>query len=203
MVGPKQERGVACTSEDWEELEQFREMLLKFLTSKCRDWSEAQDLVQETLLRAARYRDKLRDRGRLRAWVMQIAANVFRDQVRRAGRVVQVPLGEDLIEQLPASEGPAGGSPSETLFQLEGALAETDQLVSCLNEVLPKQLQRDRDVLTSYYTTGEDTQLTAEACGIQKSLVKVRLFRARRRLKQSLQLEFNRRQHGDTLNRRC
>ena len=145
MVGPKPERGVACTSEDWEELEQFREMLLKFLTSKCRDWSEAQDLVQETLLRAARYRDKLRDRGRLRAWVMQIAANVFRDQVRRAGRVVQVPLGEDLIEQLPASEGPAGGSPSETLFQLEGALGQGLFLAGLLSQphVFPKAIWVD------------------------------------------------------------
>lgn len=53
------------------------------------DPSDAEDLVQETLLRAMRaYRD-LRDATSAKGWLFAIATNAWRDQLRARGRQVQ------------------------------------------------------------------------------------------------------------------
>jgi RNA polymerase sigma-70 factor (ECF subfamily) len=44
----------------------------------------AEDLAQETLLRAWRGRDKLRDSQLARVWLLQIATNLWTDQLRKA-----------------------------------------------------------------------------------------------------------------------
>ncbi len=180
---------------NWADLEQFRPMLARFLSARCRDHSESEDLVQETLLRAARYRARLQDRARLRAWVMQIAANVFRDHVRRARRGARVGLEDDVLGQLMGGEVAPGDPPVGALFRLDGQYVEGDQLLSGLGEVFPTLMERDQKVLRSYYSGGEDTARTARECDIDRSLVKVRLFRARRRLERSLRLEMKRRRH--------
>jgi RNA polymerase sigma-70 factor, ECF subfamily len=54
---------------------------------------DAEDLLQETLLRALRGRHRLRDRQRVRAWLFSIATNAWRDRHRSRGReVATVPL---------------------------------------------------------------------------------------------------------------
>ncbi|MGI5170017.1 RNA polymerase subunit sigma-70 [Spirillospora sp. CA-253888] len=49
-------------------------------------FDEAEDLVQETLLRAWRSRDQLEDGANLRAWLYKIATNVCLDFLRRVDR---------------------------------------------------------------------------------------------------------------------
>jgi len=53
---------------------------------------EADDLLQETMVRALTQLDGLRDSARCRAWLFRIARNVFLDQVKR--RRPQ-PIGDD------------------------------------------------------------------------------------------------------------
>ena len=50
------------------------------------DPHDAEDLVQETLLRAIRRRSSLRDPSRARAWLFAIATNCWKDQGRARGR---------------------------------------------------------------------------------------------------------------------
>ena len=55
--------------------------------------SDAEDLVQETLIRAMRAYDELRDPSRAKGWLFAIATNARRDLFRAQGRrVVTVPL---------------------------------------------------------------------------------------------------------------
>lgn len=55
--------------------------------------ADAEDLLQETLLRAMRRYDDLRDPDRAKAWLFAIATNVWRDTARARGRdVATVPL---------------------------------------------------------------------------------------------------------------
>jgi RNA polymerase sigma-70 factor (ECF subfamily) len=57
------------------------------------DQTEAEDLTQETLLRAMRAYDGLRDPSRAKGWLFAIATNVWRDRARSRGREVRtVPL---------------------------------------------------------------------------------------------------------------
>ena len=55
--------------------------------------SDAEDLVQETLLRAMRAYDGLREPSRAKGWLFAIATNAWRDQSRARGREVRtVPI---------------------------------------------------------------------------------------------------------------
>jgi RNA polymerase sigma-70 factor (ECF subfamily) len=51
-----------------------------------RNPADAEDLVQETLLRAIRAHGDLRDPGRLKGWLYAIATNAWRDIARARGR---------------------------------------------------------------------------------------------------------------------
>lgn len=57
------------------------------------DPSDAEDLVQETLLRAMRAYDGLREASRAKGWLFAIATNAFRDLSRARGREIRtVPI---------------------------------------------------------------------------------------------------------------
>jgi RNA polymerase sigma-70 factor (ECF subfamily) len=68
----------------------------------------ADDLTQETLLRAWDRRGQLRDSQCARAWLFQIAANVWRDHCRRSalrdGRRRELPGEAVSIEKSPADD---------------------------------------------------------------------------------------------------
>ena len=62
--------------------------------------ADAEDLVQETLLRGMRaYRD-LRDPDRAKGWLFAIATNVWRDTARARGRELQTTSLEDVESEL-------------------------------------------------------------------------------------------------------
>ena len=72
-----------------------------------RNRSEAEDLVQETLMRAWRGFDQFRGGTNARAWLFRILLNTFYGQGRK-GRLTVVPLG-DVDRAGPAGNLPAPG----------------------------------------------------------------------------------------------
>src|SRR6266566_3452172 len=62
--------------------------LYGFCVRLTNDPSDADDLVQETLLRAMRAYDDLRDASRAKGWLFAIATNASRDLFRTRGRQV-------------------------------------------------------------------------------------------------------------------
>ena len=67
----------------WRGLAELEPQVRAFARRRCRDMHELDDVVQETLLRAARYRRGLTDETRLKSWTLRIAANVMRDRLDR------------------------------------------------------------------------------------------------------------------------
>jgi len=63
------------------------------------DRADADDLVQETLLRALRAYPELREPERAKGWLFAIATNAWRDQLRRRGRRVQTASLDALTEE--------------------------------------------------------------------------------------------------------
>jgi len=117
-----------------EELEQLLERHRRELTGYCYrmlgSTFEAEDAVQETLLRAWRGIDRFEGRAALRSWLYRIATNVCLDMLsgkeRRArpmdlgpAGTADVPLGDALTEATwlePIPDGrvvPSGGDPAE------------------------------------------------------------------------------------------
>ena len=108
-------RDVLSDVPTWGELEDLRPALRSFLARRCRDESELDDVVQETLLRAARYRGSLTRSGSLRPWALRIAANVLCDRVRVERRLPWVEVDDGDLNGLAAThEHPLGDEPEHS-----------------------------------------------------------------------------------------
>ena len=175
-------RAIETKWETWSGLDNLRPAVRRFLSSRCKDENEVEDIVQETLIRAARYRHGLTRADRLRPWVLSIAANVFRDRLHRSRRLPAVELDEELAEDLVEGELDPARRYDGTWIEIDGEDVERDRALLLLGESFHRLTEHDREVLRSYYGGQGSCVETAKECGLQPSLAKVRLFRARRRL---------------------
>ncbi len=135
---------------------------------------EAEDLAQETYLRALRRVRELRDETRLKPWLCRIARNACLDHLRRARLRRFVGLSE-------AKEPRAAATP-ETLLQDEERYRALREAIASM----PRGL-RDVLVLREYGDLGY--QEIADALGIETGTVMSRLHRARARLARLLEGE--------------
>lgn len=94
-----------------------------FVLRRVGDRALAEDLAQETFLRAWRGRRTLKEEGAVRGWLLSIALNVVRDDARRRSRrPAEVPQPEHL--DVPAYDDPADrAAGTESLVALRDALA--------------------------------------------------------------------------------
>ena len=167
----------------WKGLQELEPAVRAFLSRRCRDASELDDVVQETFLRAARYRGSLGDSDRLRGWTLRIAGNVLRDRVRRECRLGRAELIDDGLEQLAARERPPGELEEIPVLRVGELSIDREDALWHLSRAMDDLREDDQRVLGSYYYRSAGTcSTTGVECGIEPTLVKVRLFRARRRL---------------------
>ncbi len=133
------------------------------------DSNDAEDLTQETLLRAWRRKHRLRQPEAARTWLLRIAANAWRDQLRRAARRL-ASRSEDSSE--PIDED----SPEQILQQRE----ELGEVLLEIDQLPPRQ----RQVL--YLSAFEDLSQKeiARVLGINRSAVKSSLAVARATLRE-------------------
>lgn len=80
-----------------------------------RDPSAADDLVQDTYLKAVRFGDRFQRGTNLRAWLFTILYNTFRNERRDAGRD-PVDVDSEVVE-LAADARPATASPEDLLLR--------------------------------------------------------------------------------------
>jgi RNA polymerase sigma-70 factor, ECF subfamily len=96
--------GAATTAPAFGELEQHRRELTAYCYRMLGSPFEAEDAVQETLLRAWRSADRFEGRAAVRSWLYRIATNVCLDQLksreRRARPMDFGPAGEPVVENL-------------------------------------------------------------------------------------------------------
>ena len=180
---------------DWDGIENFCPLLRAYFGHRCRDENEAEDLLQETLIKAARSQWGVKDRSRMKGWILRVGSNVLRDHIRKVQRGV-VTCNDDGAMALAIAQDadPCTGNPDLT-YDLGGESVEGDVLLHSLSLVYGDLRDQDRSLLNSYYGGAEDTATTAEELHIQRSVVKVRLFRARKRLGKALRRNLRER-HG-------
>ena len=96
--------GTAAPERLDEELEQYRRELTAYCYRMLASPFEAEDAVQETLIRAWRGHERFEGRAALRSWLYRIATNVCLDMLksreRRARPMDLGPAGEPVIENL-------------------------------------------------------------------------------------------------------
>jgi RNA polymerase sigma-70 factor, ECF subfamily len=144
--------------------ESMRPDLLRFAHWLARDRSLAEDIVQESLLRAWRSRDTLKDQGAARAWLLTI---VRREHARlyERKRLELVSLDAALESQVAVKPPESDGE----LFTLRQAIMR-----------LPIEY---REPLLLQILGGFSTEEIARELALSSTAVLTRLFRARNKLR--------------------
>jgi RNA polymerase sigma-70 factor (ECF subfamily) len=152
------------------DFEQYRPALTRRCTRMLGSRAEAEDAVQETLLRAWRYHGRFQGRSRLDSWLYRIATNVCVDILNARSKQAE-PVDPASLQGV-ALEGAADTDPAEqTLTDEAFRLA----LVVAIDRLPPRQ----RAVLTLREVFGWRTSEVAELLGISVAAVNSLLQRAR------------------------
>jgi RNA polymerase sigma-70 factor (ECF subfamily) len=146
-----------------------------------RNDSEAEDVVQETYVRAFTHLDSFRGESSLATWLARIAMNAALGRLRRQRPNVEwttLPPGtlEAQIIQFPLS---ATSDPERTMAQ-----REIQQVVEHAIDDLPEAL---RIVFITRVIEGMNVEETAEILGLKPETVKTRLHRARTMLRDNVE----------------
>lgn len=132
----------------------------------------AEDLTQEALLRAWAKRQQLRDDRAARVWLFQIAANLWRDHLRRA----RSPVAQTVALPLHAISRDAAP---------DGMAAEKDEVRSVL-AALDRLPNRQREALYLHACEGLSVAEIADVLAIGTNAVKASLSLARKRMRELL-----------------
>ncbi len=155
-------------------LAQHRPALLKLALRWCGKPSEAEDLVQDTMVRAIASADRFEAGSNLAAWLTTILHNVFLDRCRQEAKRKHVPITEDQ----PAA-APQGGEEEDPPW-LALTRADIDAAVARLDEDLRRVFQLFEREKKRYTEIAEELRIPVGTVGQQ-------LWRARKQLKALLQ----------------
>jgi RNA polymerase sigma-70 factor (ECF subfamily) len=156
--------------EFWEIYDQYYAKVRKFILAVVKDQWVADDLIQETFLRVQQNLETLKDSSKLSSWIYRIAYNLCQDHFRqrKISRRKEETGGEEM-EDL-----------KEALIQKELEQRQMGECVQNQINLLPEPL---RAVLLLFDIVELSHQEIADTLGITIENVKVRLHRARRKLK--------------------
>lgn len=161
------------------QLSTHREAIQRYIRGIVRDAAVAEDLTQETLLRAHQKLDALEDPSRLSAWLYRIATNLCYDRFRGAAqRERSQPLEEEPafdtgLGQLPilVDDGP----------RLDKVL-EQKEMSACVQRYVADLPDSHRAVILLHDAVGMTNPEIAEMLGVSLATVKIRVHRARQKL---------------------
>lgn len=145
----------------------FRADLFRFVYWLCRDRALAEDVVQETLLRAWRSLDSLGDEKAARPWLLTIA----RRELARVFERKRLPL-VDLDVANEAEPGALAVNDQHEVEEMRSAILKLDVI--------------HREPLVLQVLMGYSTEEIAQHLEISVAAVLTRLFRARQVLRQQL-----------------
>ena len=145
--------------------------MVSFARRYVRDATEAEDVVQDTLVRARGSLHRLRTQERAEAWLFRVCRHAAIDhgRKRRVRQQVWLPLSEELAERIAAGPRPAPGR-APGPWDVPRALAR-----------LPAH---QRVLMLLHYERGLPQAAIGQLTGLSLSAVRVRLFRARGTLSQ-------------------
>lgn len=126
----------------------FEELFARYrkpVTSLCfqflRDRDKAESASQETFTRLLAHRDKYQKGHKVSTWVLSIAANLCRDQLKRKDRNTLDGLEEMPIQLVDKSDSPEDGAEQAELTAM--LMAAIDKLDSIYQEIIVLRVFQD------------------------------------------------------------
>jgi RNA polymerase sigma-70 factor (ECF subfamily) len=154
--------------------------LYRLARSLTRSAADAEDLVQETYVRAFRGGAGFTPGSNLRAWLFRILRNAFLDLRRREGRA---PVGPAAEEQ---AEGLSDPAAAEGWLRGDAELERLRRVVGEEIEAALRTLSEDGRTVVLLDLEGLDEAEIAQVMGCAPGTVKSRLHRARAALRERL-----------------
>lgn len=150
-------------------LAENRTKLIGFITQKVGDPDLAEDLLQESLLKALRSSADLRDDEKLVSWFYQIIRNAITDVYRKQGRT-------DKFRDTYAKE-----------LERELIPEEEKNLCECFVGVIPAMNEEYAEIIKAVELGDEDPEELCARLGITRNHLKVKRHRARKQLREKLE----------------
>lgn len=176
---PTQGRGyterVLTPATSADDVEQYRPAVTRYIRYLIRDAAEAEDLAQETFLRAHQQRETLRDTGALESWLYQIATHISIDRMRQRTRSLA------RLTDKPAEDLPIIDQKRSPL-----AIVQQNEMSGCVQQYVSKLSDPHRAVLLLHDADGLTAEEIANLLELPLTTVKMRLHRARRQLQTAL-----------------
>jgi RNA polymerase sigma-70 factor (ECF subfamily) len=153
-------------------VETYQDMAMTIALRICGNRQDAEDIVQESYLKAFRNLHSFRSDSKFSTWLYRIVYNTAITHTR--ARMWTADYGKE------AEEVPALSSDNPELQMEE---AEKKEVVT---EILDRMSKGDALLLTLYYMEDHSVKEVAKITGLNESNVKVKLFRARKVFKERL-----------------
>ena len=144
--------------------------------------SDAEDLVQDTFVRALRFYERFERGTNLKAWLLRIQFNSFVNKYRR--NVKEISAGEAMSHE-PATESTLGRGPLQALLDPHGA-AIAPLLAQEIQAALAKLPEDHQTVVVLADVEELSYKEIAEVIGCPIGTVMSRLHRARKALQERL-----------------
>jgi len=143
------------------------------------NWQEAEDLVQEALMKAYSAWPRFRGEAAFATWVQRIMANVYRDYCQRNSRLYQVSLDDNWAELHQTEASLSVGNDVLRRLELQDLRRSLEQALARLPEIY-------RNLLILKYIKSLSYEELAQAFECSIESVRCRLYRARQALRQQL-----------------
>lgn len=153
---------------------ELAEPLLRYLTRQIGDPMVAEDLRQETLLRIERGLPNFAGRAQLKTWAFSIAGNVVADYLRQP---------QHRLKLVDIEEAANASADDQTLDEQ----LVIDEMNSCVRGVIDSLPPDYRTALILHDLEGMTAEQTADVSQCSLATAKIRIHRARQRLKDALQ----------------
>jgi RNA polymerase sigma-70 factor (ECF subfamily) len=159
----------------------YNQRLFRVARGILRDDAEAEDVVQDTYVRAFTTSQVFRGEASLATWLTRIAVNEALGRLRRRKPTVEWDShGEDRIEAERLTDGPSVAVPDP-----ERTMADR-QLHGWLEASIDRLPDAFRTVFIARMVEGLSIEETADLLGLKPETVKTRVHRARVRLRRDL-----------------
>ncbi|WP_046866954.1 sigma-70 family RNA polymerase sigma factor [Microvirga massiliensis] len=154
-----------------DEILSYAQSLRSFAVSLTRNVEQAEDLLQETILKALSNQDRFMPGSNLRAWLFTILRNLFHSSYRKSRREVEDPQGAH----------------ADTLITIPDQMAKLD--MQDFEAALAKIPRDQREALMLVGAEGLTYEEVAQVLGVKVGTIKSRVNRARNQLAELLGID--------------
>jgi RNA polymerase sigma-70 factor, ECF subfamily len=169
-------------------MRRYNQRIFRAARSILRDEAEAEDVVQETFVRAFHHLEDFEERSSVGTWLTRIAVNEALSRLRRSQRF-------DVLDS-DTNQKEGGSRPVESKQPGPEDQASSRELQSVLTAAIDSLAQELRTVFVLREIEGLSTLETGEALQLSSEAVRVRFHRARHALRKAVEKQVGKEVQG-------